>query len=99
MVTQLVLFTCTSENFQINSMLKTRYLCYPLKNRQPVFFHFFSKMSLELRSHLMNSVNKTIRFCKLKEVFWTQRKLNTLSRKKNRLKMQILKSIVIVVFT
>ena len=39
---------------------------------------FLGKKSLQLRSRLGNSVNKTVRFCNLKVVFRSQRKLNTL---------------------
>ena len=40
---------------------------------------FLRKKSLQLRSCLVNSVNKTIRFCNLKVVFQSQHKLNTCS--------------------
>ena len=39
---------------------------------------FLGKKSLQLRSRLGNSVNKIVRFCNLKVVFRSQRKLNTL---------------------
>ena len=41
---------------------------------------FLGKKSLQLRSRLVNSVNKTVRFCNLKVVFRSQLKLNTLFR-------------------
>ena len=43
-----------------------------------MFFHFSVKKTLQIRSHLINSVNKTIHFCNLKVVFLSRRKLKTL---------------------
>ena len=54
-----------------------------------MFFHFIGKKSLELRSCLVNSVNKTIGFCKLKVVFPNQRKLNTLFQKRDAVNKEI----------
>ena len=50
---------------------------------------FLGKKSLQLRSRLVNSVNKTVRFCNLKVVFRSQRKLNTLFRFKDSLNKKI----------
>ena len=50
---------------------------------------FLGKKSLQLRSRLVSSVNKTVRFCNLKVVFWSQRKLNTLFRFKDTLNKKI----------
>ena len=46
---------------------------------------FLSKKLLQLRSCLVNSVNKTVRFCNLKVVFRSQHKLTTLFRLKDTL--------------
>ena len=50
---------------------------------------FFGEKSLQLRSRLVNSVNKTVRFCNLKVVFRSQRKLNTVFRFKVSLNKKI----------
>ena len=50
---------------------------------------FLGKKSLQLRSRLVNSVNKTVQFCNLKVVFRSQRKLNTLFRFKDNLNKKI----------
>ena len=47
------------------------------KNQLTAFLPFLGKKSLQLRSRLVNSVNKTVRFCNLKVAFRSQRKLNT----------------------
>ena len=52
------------------------YLLAP-KNQLTAFLPFLGKKSLQLRSRLVNSVNKTVRFCNLKVAFRSQRKLNT----------------------
>ena len=52
-------------------------------------FPFLDKKSLQLRSRLVNNVNKTVRFSNLKVVFWSQRKLNTLFRFKYTLNKKI----------
>ena len=44
---------------------------------------FLGKKSLELRSRLVNSVRKTVRFCNLKVAFRSQCKLSTLFRSKD----------------
>ena len=53
------------------------------KKRLTCALPFFGKRSLPLRSRLVNNVDKTIRFCSLKVVFQSQRKLNTLFRFKD----------------
>ena len=50
---------------------------------------FLDKKSLQLRFRLVNSVNKTVRFCNLKVVTRSQRKLNALFRFKDRLNKKI----------
>ena len=52
------------------------YLLAP-KNQLTAFLPFLGKKSLQLRSRLVNSVNKTVCFCNLKVAFRSQRKLNT----------------------
>ena len=52
------------------------YLLAP-KNQLTAFLPFLGKKSLQLRSRLVSSVNKTVRFCNLKVAFRSQRKLNT----------------------
>ena len=69
-------------------MLKKVYLLAPKKQLTCVF-PFLGKKSLQLRSHSVNSVNKTVRFCNLKVVFRSQRKLNTLFRFKDTLNKEI----------
>ena len=59
------------------------------KKQLTCVFPFFGKRSLQLRSRLVNSVNKTVRFCNLNVVFRSQRKLNTLFRFKDTLNKKI----------
>ena len=49
-------------------MLKKRYICLLLKNQLITVLLFLGKKSLQLRSPLVQSVNKTERFCDLKVV-------------------------------
>ena len=56
---------------------KEVYLLAPKK--QLTCVPFLGKKSLQLRSCLVNSVNKIERFCNLKVVFRSQRKLNTIT--------------------
>ena len=67
---------------------KEVYLLAPKKQLNCVL-PFLGKKSLQLRSCLVNSVNKTVRFCNLKVVFRSPRKLNTLFRFKDSLNKKI----------
>ena len=67
---------------------KKVYLLAPKKQLTCVL-PFLGKKSLQLRSRLVSSVNKTVRFCYLKVVFRSQRKLNTLFRFKDTLNKKI----------
>ena len=67
---------------------KKVYLLAP-KKQLTCFLSFLNKKSLQLRSRLVNSVNKTVCFCYLKVVFPSQRKLNTLLRFKDTLNKKI----------
>ena len=59
------------------------------KKRLTYVLPFLDKKSLQLRSRLVNSVNKTKHFCNLKVVFRSQRKLKTLFRFKDTLNKKI----------
>ena len=59
------------------SVKKKVYLLAP-KRQLTCVLTFFGKKSLKLRSRLVNSVDKTVRFCNLKVVFRSQRRLNFL---------------------
>ena len=67
---------------------KEVYLLAPKKQLTCVL-SFLGKKSLQLRSRLVNSVNKTVRFCNLKVVFRCQRKLNYLLRFKDTLNKKV----------
>ena len=67
---------------------KEVYLLAP-KEQLSCVLPFLGKKSLHLRSRLVNSVNKTVRFFNLKVVFRSQRKLNTLFRLKDTLNKKI----------
>ena len=67
---------------------KKVYLLAP-KKRLTCVPQFLGKKSLQLRSRLLSSVNKTVHFCNLKVVFQSQRKLNTLFRFKDTLNKKI----------
>ena len=70
-------------------MLKKEVYLLAPKKQLICVLPFLGKKSLQLRSRLVNSVNKTIRFCNLKVVFRSQRKLNTLFRFKDSLNKKI----------
>ena len=75
---------------------KKVYLLAPKKQLTCVL-PFLGKKSLQLRYRLVNSVNKTGRFCNLKVVFRSQRKLNTLFRFKDTLIRVVTATLLIMV--
>ena len=67
---------------------KKVYLLVP-KKQLTCILPFLGKKSLQLRSRLVNSFNKTVGFCNLNVIFWSQLKLNTLCRFKDTLNKKI----------
>ena len=68
---------CIKKYLNNSYVKKEVYLLAPRKHLTYVL-PFPSKKSLQLRSCLVNSVNKMVRFCNLKVIFQSQRILNTL---------------------
>ena len=77
--------------------VKKKVYLLALKKQLTCVLPFLGKKSLQLRYRLVNSVNKTVRFCNLKVVFRSQRKLNTLFRFKDTLIRVVTATLLIMV--
>ena len=56
--------------------------------------YFYKKKSLQLGTHLLNSIENDLKFCKLKIIFQPPHKLDSLFRYKDYLKRKIRSEIV-----
>ena len=84
---------CIKKYLDNLNVKKEVYLLAPKKQLTCVL-PFFGKKSLQLRFRLINSVNKTVRFCNLKVIFRSQHKLTTLFQFKDTLNKTILSFLV-----
>ena len=74
--------------------IKKKVVLKPLKKELICVLPFLGKKSMQLRTRLVNSIERNLKFCKLKVIFQLPYKLNSLFRYKGSLQKKICSDIV-----